>query len=122
MNKILIVDDELGIRLLLEEILKSEGYQIETAETGKEALEKLLEETFDLMIIDYKLPIMSGKEVLRQMNKRKLEIPVILMSGLIESMNNDAEQLPNVKGALAKPFNVVDVCNMVRSIMKNSNH
>ncbi|WP_284140147.1 MULTISPECIES: response regulator [unclassified Virgibacillus] len=115
-QRILIVDDEIGIRLLLEEILTNEGYAIETANTGQEALDKLMQQTFDLLLIDYKLPILDGIEVLEQLQNNDVSIPTILMSGMMESIKQEVEAIPMVKRILGKPFNVIDVCKIVESV------
>jgi DNA-binding response OmpR family regulator len=78
MVKILIVDDEEHIRLLYKQELSEEGYEVILAENGKECLQKLDEETPDVVVLDVRMPVMDGIEALgRIINKRK-DIPVIL--------------------------------------------
>src|SRR5690625_527709 len=59
-KEILVVDDQPGIRLLLTDIFENDGYKVNTAETGQEALDKIYKNFFDLIILDYKLPILDG--------------------------------------------------------------
>ena len=80
MSKILVVDDEANIRLLYSEELKDEGYQVDTAATTAEAVEKLSEQTFDLVILDIKLKNESGIELLQKIVKERHDMPVILCS------------------------------------------
>jgi two-component system, response regulator, stage 0 sporulation protein F len=116
-KKILIVDDEAGIRLLLEDLLESDGHEIQTAKDGKEALELLTIHTFDLLIIDYKLPIMDGVEVIQHLEKANKELSIIVMSGLVENINEEAIALRNVKKVLSKPFNVLEVKEYVNQLL-----
>ncbi|MFZ3578610.1 response regulator [Virgibacillus sp. DJP39] len=114
---ILVVDDQPGIRFLLDEVFTNEGYQVSTANTGKEALDNIHTEKFDLVIMDYKLPIMDGLQVVKQLERENLMIPAILMSGLAEILAKEADSCPLVKHVLAKPFNIQEVCNIVDSIL-----
>lgn len=117
MADILIVDDEEGIRMLLNEILSHSGYQIYNASTGKEALDKLGEQSFQLLILDYRLPIMDGAEMLRELEVRGERIPVILMSGLTEHFIEEQTNSPNVKHIIAKPFDVQHLIGLVQAIL-----
>ncbi|PAV31382.1 response regulator [Virgibacillus profundi] len=116
-KEILVVDDQPGICLLLTDILENEGYIVYTANTGKQALDKVTEHLFDLIILDYKLPILDGTKVLQRMEAAEIHIPAILMSGLAEDIIKEAEHYSSVKNVLPKPFNVMDVCNIVKSII-----
>ncbi|MEC5424443.1 response regulator [Virgibacillus sp. C22-A2] len=116
-KKILVVDDQPGIRLLLTDILISEGFQVSTANTGKEALDKIYSRSFDLLIIDYNLPIINGIQVLQQMETDNIRTPAILMSGLAEDIITEAEEYTMVKEVLAKPFNIQDICISVKSLL-----
>lgn len=116
-KEILVVDDQPGIRLLLQEIFANEGYQVETAKTGKEALDKLHSHTFDLVMLDYKLPIIDGAEVLQQLEQEKFTVAVILMSGLAEELSKESEKHSIVKEIVAKPFNIKDVSSIAKKLL-----
>jgi len=77
-KKILIVEDEEGLRLLYEEELKTEGYEVFTASNGKEAIQKLEEKKPDLIILDIVMPVMDGLEALGQIVRKERKIPIIL--------------------------------------------
>lgn len=81
MSKILIIDDERSIRRALREILEFENFEVQEAENGKEGLEKMLSTTFDMVFCDIKMPLMDGMEVLDEIQKAKLDVPVIMISG-----------------------------------------
>jgi two-component system, NtrC family, nitrogen regulation response regulator NtrX len=81
MAKILIVDDEKIIRQTLKDILEYEGYQIDEAENGLEALEKIKNNSFDVMLCDIKMPKMDGLEVLEEAMGINPDLPIIMISG-----------------------------------------
>lgn len=78
MARILVVDDEENIRLLYREELGEEGYEVETAASGEEALRRLEAEPFDLVTVDIKMPGMDGLELLARIREKWLELPVVL--------------------------------------------
>jgi CheY-like chemotaxis protein len=84
MKKILLVDDEEGIQLLYQEEFQDEGYEVISAFTGEEALEKFRSEVPDLVILDIQMPGMNGIEVLRQMKMIAPQLPIILSTAYHE--------------------------------------
>lgn len=77
-KRILVVDDEEGLRLLYKEELEDEGAEVEVAASGEEALEKLEGTEVDLVLLDIKMPGMDGVEVLRRVKEKWKDLPVIL--------------------------------------------
>jgi CheY-like chemotaxis protein len=80
MKKILIVDDEESIRFLYKEELEDEGFEVELANNGEEALEKLPLFKPDLITLDIKMPVMDGIETLKRIREIERRLPVILCS------------------------------------------
>jgi DNA-binding response OmpR family regulator len=80
MKKIMIVDDEENIRFLYKEELEEDGFTVELAQNGREALEKLPLFKPDLITLDIKMPIMDGMEVLKRIRETERHIPIILCS------------------------------------------
>lgn len=80
MAKILIVEDESKIARFLELELKYEGYQVEIAGNGRAGLEKALEETTDLIILDVMLPGLNGIEVCRRIRQDGSRVPIIMLT------------------------------------------
>ncbi|MGD0658483.1 MAG: response regulator [Syntrophorhabdales bacterium] len=78
--KILLVDDEEHIRLLFKEELEEEGYAIDLASNGVEALEKVKAQRFGLVVLDIKMPGMDGIQTLNEIKKIDKDQPVILCS------------------------------------------
>ncbi len=83
-KRILIVDDEEGIQLLYREEFEEEGFIVDSAYNGQEALQLFSEKQPDLVILDINMPGMNGIEVLRQMKEINAEVPVILCSAYQE--------------------------------------
>lgn len=83
MPKILIIEDEAAIRRVLTRILSEESstYQVEEAEDGVQALEKIKNNDYDLVLCDIKMPKMDGVELLEEVKKIKPEIPMVMISG-----------------------------------------
>ena len=78
---ILVVDDEPAYRLVLNQTLKACGHKTETCESGDSAIELLRKNKYDIVLLDYKMPGTSGINVLQWMYGKKMEIPVILITG-----------------------------------------
>lgn len=90
MAKILIIDDERGIRNTLREVLADEGYEVEVAENGKQGLEMAQAKSYDLIYSDIKMPEMDGMEVLSKISEfraqnsdsfESIECPIVMISG-----------------------------------------
>ena len=77
-KKILVVEDEEGLRLLYKEELEAEGYEILTAQNGREAIQQLEEGKPDLIILDIVMPVMDGMEALGRIVGKERKIPIIL--------------------------------------------
>lgn len=80
MKKILVVDDEESIRFLYKEELEEEGFVVEVAQNGKEALEKLSLFRPDIITLDVKMPVMDGIEALKRIRELERQLPIILCS------------------------------------------
>jgi CheY-like chemotaxis protein len=80
MKRILVVDDEESIRFLYKEELEEEGYVVECAKNGEEALEMLSVFKPDLVSLDIKMPVMDGIEALKRIREKERQLPIILCS------------------------------------------
>jgi len=78
--RLLIVDDEENIRFLFKEELEEEGYEVDVASNGLDALEKIKIAVFDLVILDIKMPGMNGIQALNEIKNMNKDLPVILCS------------------------------------------
>ena len=114
---ILIVDDEKNIRLTLSQALETLGVEIDTASNGEEALAKLNEKEFGLILLDIRMPGMDGMEVLRRVREIRPDIRIIMITayGTIESAV-EAMKLGAVD-FLQKPFNPEEIRELASRVM-----
>lgn len=116
-KKLLIVDDQFGIRILLTEVFEKEGYSTFQASNGVQALKIVEEEKPDLILLDMKIPGMDGLEILREIMKMDVKTKVIMMTAYGElEMINEAMRL----GAIAhfsKPFDIDNIRLEVKKYM-----
>ncbi len=116
-RSILIIDDSSDTRELFAATLEFEGFAVETAKDGEDALRILRKSTnFSLILLDLKMPIMSGIELLETMNREQIgsNIPVILISGV---ENLASLSLPkNVVDRLKKPFFYPELLYKIRKL------
>jgi two-component system, NtrC family, response regulator AtoC len=79
-TKVLVIDDEKLVRWSLQQKLMREGYEVETAPTGEEGLNLLNDDSFDLLLLDLRLPGMDGSDVLRELKKLEKDIAVVVLT------------------------------------------
>lgn len=116
---ILVVDDEKMILDVTRELLKSLGYQVYIAQSGKEAIDVFTEKQnqINLVILDMVLPGMSGKNIFDRLLEINPDVRVLLASGY--SINGEAEQIlaRGCKGFLPKPFRLGELAQKVREVL-----
>ncbi len=80
MNKILVVDDEENIRLMLKRVLSKEKYEVQEASNGFMALQKIAQEKYSAILLDLKMPQMDGLQVINKIKEKDINIPIVMMS------------------------------------------
>lgn len=116
MIKLLVVDDEENIRILFREELEEEGYVIETASNGLEALEKLKTAPFDIVILDIKMPVMDGIEALNAIKNANRNQAVILCSAYGEFKQDLSSWVSD--GYVVKSADTSELKQTIRRILK----
>ncbi len=115
--RLLVVDDQVGVRRLISEVLMDEGYIVEQAATGREALERIKQKNYQLVLLDVKMPEMDGLETLREMRKIKPAVPVVLLTAYGESeIMKKAEQM-GVQHFINKPFDLEELRFTVQRVL-----
>ncbi|MDW0113887.1 MULTISPECIES: response regulator [Sporosarcina] len=113
MKTLLIVDDQTGIRLLLNEVFTKEGFATRLAANGAEAMQSVAEVQPDCVLLDMKMPGIDGVEVLKRIKKDWPEIPVIMMTAYGEiDLTKDAMEHGAIR-YFTKPFNIYEVRDAV---------
>jgi DNA-binding response OmpR family regulator len=119
LSTILVVDDEKNIVQLVKMYLTAEGYEVETAHDGKEALDKARHVKPDLIVLDLMLPQVGGLDVCKQL-RRESDVPIIILT----ARGDDVDRIVGLElGAddyVAKPFNPRELVARVKSILRRS--
>ncbi|OGF44755.1 MAG: hypothetical protein A2536_09415 [Candidatus Firestonebacteria bacterium RIFOXYD2_FULL_39_29] len=112
LKKILVIDDEAGIRILLFEQLSSAGYEVVTASDGDEGIEKINNQYFDMVISDLMMPKVSGIEVMKTLKKSNTKTKMMIMSGAgIEYVKEKMKE--GIFDVIAKPFDLDKMLTMI---------
>ena len=111
--RVLVVDDEKGIRYLLSEVLLNRGFEVSLAEDGQESLEKLEKNHFDLVITDINMPRLDGVSMLKRMRKTGRKEKIIIITGNPSDQRLLDEDMPQVVTRLSKPFGMETFLNVV---------
>jgi len=118
---ILIVDDDLDFLESISEVLKENGYRIDTAKTGSEALEKTKEEFYALILIDVKLPDMEGIDFLKKIEETDPEMRKIIVTGY-PSIENAKDALNfGAHAYLIKPLEIEDLLGTIDEQLEKLN-
>lgn len=118
-NSILVVDDQIGIRKLLEEVLSDEGYEVNLASNGIEALLCVGEQEPDLILMDMKMPGMDGIETLKELKELGLSNRVIMMTAYGELELVNQTKVLGAYSYITKPFDIIMVADMVANYLKS---
>jgi DNA-binding NtrC family response regulator len=113
-SRILIVDDDKGIRELLSSLVETEGFRALTAGDGEMALKMIRSEDPDLLLLDIVMPGMDGMEVLRQVKDIDRELPVVLITGYADVPGAVKAMKAGAYDYLPKPFNNQEVIRIIQ--------
>lgn len=119
MKTILIVDDQAGIRILLNEVFKKEGLRTLMAANGKEAFQQMEAHQPEIVLLDMRIPGMDGMEILKRLKEMQHNVKVIMMTAygeldlIEESFHNGAASY------FTKPFDVFEVRDAVMQLLKD---
>ena len=115
-TKVLVIDDQVGIRALLAEVFNVFGYEVIEAGNGSEGLEVMDKSQPDIILLDMKMPGLSGIETLRLIRARNHHVPIILVTAYQENdMMAEADKL-GVTARLVKPFDIEELQRIVRHV------
>lgn len=111
--RVLIVDDDPEIRRLHARVLTLEGYVVETAEDGADALERLAEEDFDLVLTDKQMPNLDGTGIVLALRSAGSQIPVVMVSGSLARHPLPESVAGEIFVALPKPARITEIISAV---------
>lgn len=118
--RLLIAEDTLDLNRALQAILEKSGYEVTCTYDGQEALDRVMAETFDGIILDIMMPRMDGIEALRQMRERGVETPVLLLTAKAEVDDRVAGLDAGANDYLPKPFAMRELLARVRAMCRQA--
>jgi CheY-like chemotaxis protein len=104
-KRILVCDDEESIRLLLNEALEDK-YEVVEVSNGREALKMVTKETFNLLIIDIKMPQMHGLEAIERIRERNIKVPIMICTAYRLMQDDVVAQTSDVAAFITKPIDI----------------
>jgi len=114
-TRILVVDDDAAIRSLLAELFREEGYEVQTAVHGRQALDLTQRSPFDVILTDMSMPVMDGGQLARALKDRCVVTPLVVMTAA-QSAAGLAREV-NAAGYVGKPFDIESVLTTVDRVL-----
>jgi len=115
--RVLVVEDEEKVRVLLNDAFRIGGHEVTEATTGAEALKRLDSSDFDLMVCDLGLPELSGLHVARWVKEFRPDLPVIIATGFAEMIADEDYNNARIDDVISKPYSVADVLMRANAIL-----
>lgn len=120
-RRVLVVDDEPAVRKIAQRVLQRANVDVVSASDGKSALELLAAHPdIGLILLDASLPDMNAERLLELMQAQGFTTPVLLSSGFGEDCMPSADEFPNVRGFLAKPYPVAKLAARVQELLESA--
>lgn len=116
MKRILIAEDEEILRMLLCDTLEDD-YEVTEAENGLEAIQKIREESFDLLLIDYMMPFYTGVEVIESARAAGVTTPIVMLTAKTQDYDRQLVLEAGANYFVAKPFSPMELLEFVHSII-----
>lgn len=116
---ILIVDDQEGIRRLLYEAFTEKGYNIEMASSGREAIEKVRARAPDMILLDNKMPSLTGLETAMEIRKFNKQVLIVIMTAYGELNITAQAKKIGINHYIDKPFDLNQICYLVKTLLED---
>jgi two-component system alkaline phosphatase synthesis response regulator PhoP len=119
-HSILLVEDEAGLRVTLQDRLRSEGYEVETANDGSEGFDKAATGRHSLLILDIMLPKKSGFDVCRELRQAGIRTPVLMLTARGQTVNKVLGLKLGADDYLTKPFEMAELLARVEALLRRA--
>lgn len=116
-SRILVVDDEDALRTVLSNELTSEGYDVNTASNGDEAISTIQKKLFDLVLLDIKMPGLTGFEVLKFVKEKHPKTKVVMLTGFADLKNAIESKKLGAEDFVSKPYDLVDLLTTIERVL-----
>lgn len=120
MKRLLLVEDERGLVMTLTDRLTREGYSVETTADGESALERATSEAFDLVLLDVMLPQMNGFDVLRELRRRSVDVPIIMLTARGQIVDRVVGLKLGADDYVTKPFEMVELLARIEAKLRRA--
>jgi two-component system, OmpR family, alkaline phosphatase synthesis response regulator PhoP len=120
MKKILIIEDARNIRMALEDDFRFEGYQVDSAATGPEGLEKAMDLNLDIIILDLMLPELNGLEICKELRRRDIGTPIIMLTAKSQEFDKVLGLELGADDYVTKPFSPFELHARVKALLRRS--
>ena len=120
MKRILLVEDEPGLVLTLRDRLTREGYGVDTSADGESGLERAAGEAFDLVLLDVMLPRLGGFDVLKELRKRGVDTPVIMLTARGQVVDKVVGLKLGADDYVTKPFEMVELLARIEAKLRRA--
>lgn len=117
MKNILIIEDEKEIRDGLAEVLEDAGFFVDSADNGRQGLEKIVKKDFDVVVTDLIMPVVGGMEVLREIKRIKPRVRVIMITAFATVDNAVEAMKAGASDYITKPFRIDEVQTKIRKVL-----
>lgn len=121
-HKILVVDDEPDLVLMLQDKLEMSGYEVITASNGKEGLKRAIEDGPDVVLLDVQMPVMDGLEMLETLRKHPEGVSKVVVMVSVRSQKEDLNRAEacGVKDYIVKPFELSALVEKVGEVLESA--
>src|SRR5215470_9685731 len=116
--RVLVVEDEAGLRLTLSDRLVSEGYAVETADDGAKGLERATRGGYDLIVLDVMLPRKNGFDVCREVRQRGVTTPILMLTARGQVVDKVVGLKLGADDYLTKPFETIELMARLEALLR----
>ncbi|MCA1061300.1 response regulator transcription factor [Rossellomorea aquimaris] len=119
MARILIAEDEEVLRMLMVDTLEDEGHELDEAADGQEAIDQIMENEYDLILLDYMMPLLTGLEVIEKVrnSSEKSTVKIMMVSAKSQQTDKDLVLKSGADYFIAKPYSPAELVQRIEDIL-----
>jgi two-component system alkaline phosphatase synthesis response regulator PhoP len=119
-RKILLVEDDPGLRMTLGDRLRMEGYTVEAAATGEEGYQRGTQESFDLLVLDVMLPGVNGLDLCRDLRHQGIAAPILMLTARDQTVDKVLGLKLGADDYLTKPFEMLELLARIEALLRRA--
>ncbi|MFI8575912.1 response regulator transcription factor [Rossellomorea aquimaris] len=123
MARILIAEDEEVLRMLMVDTLEDEGHELDEAADGREAVDHIMDNDYDLILLDYMMPLLTGLEVIERVRNspEKRTVKIMMVSAKSQQSDKDLVLKSGADYFIAKPYSPAELVQRIEDILNEEN-